>query len=100
MDSQNPYGQFRSLAAPTPFSAAFPSSEETASHPDWLRGFTILRRQGRRQLHRTVNPQRSEFKSLLLTKGCKSKTALQNLLQDYYMVLLAVTGAETNVTGR
>jgi hypothetical protein len=35
-------GQLRSLVAPTPCSAAFPSSEETASHPDWLHGFTIL----------------------------------------------------------
>jgi hypothetical protein len=35
-------GQLRSLVAPTPSSAAFPSSEETASHPDWLRTFTIL----------------------------------------------------------
>jgi hypothetical protein len=44
MDSQKSYfvGQLRSLVAPTPFSAAFPSSEETASHPDWLRAFTIF----------------------------------------------------------
>jgi hypothetical protein len=45
MGSQKSYflAQLRSLAAPTPSSAAFPSSEETASHPDWLRTFTILR---------------------------------------------------------
>jgi len=44
MDSQKSYfvGQLRSLVAPTPSSAAFPSSEETAGHPDWLRPFTIL----------------------------------------------------------
>jgi len=43
MDSQKSYfvGQLRSLVAPTLSSAAFPSSEETASHPDWLRTFTI-----------------------------------------------------------
>jgi hypothetical protein len=45
MDSQKSYfaGQLGSLVAPTPSSAAFPSSEETASHPDWLRAFTIFR---------------------------------------------------------
>jgi len=45
MDSQQSYfvGQLRSLVAPTPSCAAFPSSEETASHPDWLRAFTIFR---------------------------------------------------------
>jgi hypothetical protein len=45
MDSQKSYfvGQLRSLVAPTPSSAAFPLSEETASHPDWLHAFTILR---------------------------------------------------------
>jgi len=44
MDSQKSYfvGQLRSLVAPTRSSAAFPSSEETASHPDWLRTFTIF----------------------------------------------------------
>jgi hypothetical protein len=44
MDPQESYfvGQLRSLVAPTPFSAAFPLSEETAGHPDWLRAFTIL----------------------------------------------------------
>ena len=44
MDPQKSYfvGQLRSLVAPTPSSAAFPSSEETASHPDWLRAFTIF----------------------------------------------------------
>ena len=44
MDSQKSYfvGQLRSLVAPTPSSAAFPSSEETAGHPDWLRAFTIF----------------------------------------------------------
>jgi hypothetical protein len=44
MDPQESYfvGQLRSLVAPTPSSAAFPSSEETASHPDWLHAFTIL----------------------------------------------------------
>jgi hypothetical protein len=44
VDSQNSYfvGQLRSLVAPTPSSAALPSSEETASHPDWLRTFTIF----------------------------------------------------------
>jgi len=44
MDSQKSYfvGQLRSLVAPTPSSAAFPSSEQTASHPDWLHPFTIL----------------------------------------------------------
>jgi len=43
MDPQESYfvGQLRSLVAPTPSSAAVPSSEETASHPDWLRTFTI-----------------------------------------------------------
>ena len=41
MDSQKSYfvGQLRSLVAPTPSSAAFPSAEETASHPHWLRTF-------------------------------------------------------------
>jgi hypothetical protein len=45
MGSQKSYflAQLRSLVAPTPSSAAFSSSEETASHPDWLRTFTILR---------------------------------------------------------
>ena len=44
MDSQKSYfvGQLRSLVTPTLSSAAFPSSEETAGHPDWLRTFTIL----------------------------------------------------------
>ena len=44
MDSQESYfvGQLRSLLAPSRSSAAFPSSEETAGHPDWLRAFTIL----------------------------------------------------------
>jgi len=44
MDSQKSYfvGRLRSLVAPTPSSAAFPLSEETVSHPDWLRTFTIL----------------------------------------------------------
>ncbi len=44
MDSQKSYfvGQLGRLVAPTPSSAAFPSSEETASHPDWLRTFKIL----------------------------------------------------------
>ena len=36
MDPQESYfvGQLRSLVAPTPSSAAFPSSEETARHPE------------------------------------------------------------------
>ena len=44
MGSQKSYfvGQLRSLVAPTPSSAAFPSSEETANHPGWLRTFTIF----------------------------------------------------------
>src|SRR5438477_6183135 len=44
MDSQKSYfvGQLRRLVAPTPSFGAFPSSEETASHPDWLRAFTIF----------------------------------------------------------
>ena len=44
MGSQKSYfvGQLRSLVAPTLSSAAFPSSEETAIHPDWLHPFTIL----------------------------------------------------------
>jgi len=44
MYSQESYfvGQLRSLVAPTQSSAAFPSSEETANHPDWLHAFTIL----------------------------------------------------------
>jgi len=44
MDPQESYfvGQLWSLVAPTPSSAAFPSSEETDGHPDWLRAFTIL----------------------------------------------------------
>jgi hypothetical protein len=44
MDSQKSYfvGQLRSLVAPTLSSAAFPSSEETDGHPDWLRAFTIF----------------------------------------------------------
>ena len=43
MDSQKSYfvGRLRSLVAPTPSSAAFPLSEETVSHPDWLHAFTI-----------------------------------------------------------
>ena len=44
MSSQKSYflGQLRRLVSPTPSSAAFPSSEETASRPDWLRAFTIF----------------------------------------------------------
>src|SRR5438309_7503421 len=44
MDSQESgfAGQSRRLVAPTPSSAVFPSSEETARHPDWLHAFTIL----------------------------------------------------------
>ena len=44
MDSQESgfVGQSRSLVAPTPFSAGFPSSEKTANHPDWLRAFRIF----------------------------------------------------------
>jgi len=43
-DSQKSYfvGQLRSLVAPTPASAAFPSCEETDGYPDWLRAFTIF----------------------------------------------------------
>ena len=51
MDSQKSYfvGQLRSLVAPTPFSAAFPLSEETAGHPDWLRALFFPRPLKRRR---------------------------------------------------
>ena len=57
MDSQESgfAGQSRRLVAPTPSSAAFPSSEETASHPDWLRAFTILHPQ-RRRSYNAIGP--------------------------------------------